>query len=273
MNFYLKFFTNDKNTNEIYEAIKDNKDIGLEIANYDAHQSKKILNIDETIKNNPTHKMYHSQNKYFMLFNYYSEKNGPIYTRMKKSWKEYWDKEFIYANSIDTKKMVIHFLPQVLPSQKDKRAGLLKQNHNFIEYLMKLSKKYNVKIYFENSFERTIEEFDFMIKYVKSNFNTDIGICYDIGHTNVWGLEKDSLKDWIDYITTHDLDIHYHIHTNDGYNDEHQSLSLHTNEPEYENHCKALKYLLNTGTVKNLTLEVDNHSFINDYEYIKSIVH
>jgi hypothetical protein len=269
LNIYIKYFINDKTTTQIIKGIDTN--ICFEIADYqknnndntDGLNSKKFI---REIDNNK--KIYHSMNKHFFIINYYGKDNS----KFIDGWKEYFVTEFEYSSSINCNKIIIHFINGALPNTKEKIKLLIKNNKEASDYLVFLSKKYNIKIYFENSFERGVEEFNLFIKYLNEEYKDfDYGICFDIGHQNVWGNYESNFKEWIEYIEKSKKDIHYHIHVNNSLQDNHQSLLYNSTNEEYKEIFQNLKYLVNKNIMKNLTLEVDNVNFEEDMLFLRNI--
>jgi len=270
MNLYYKYFIRDTQSTEYVDKLKNTNEVEyFEIADYSQNKDTIFDKIKNIYSDN---KIYHSQNKKFAFFYYYSNEESNIWNRLEKEWFNYWESEFKYSNDINCKKIIIHFLQYSYPDNKITRGKFIKNNNKYLEFLFMLSKKYNVKIYFENSFERNPEEFNDVIKYLDDNFDTDYGICYDIGHSNVWGNINATTIEWIEYIALTGKDIHYHLHTNTGMIDSHQSISKMIDKPEVDNIKLGLHKLLENKMIKNATLEVDYFKFLEDSEYLKKIL-
>jgi sugar phosphate isomerase/epimerase len=268
MNLYYKYFIRDKKSSDFLTNAKLNNDIDFfEIADYHQTKDKITENIKDIYTNN---KIYHSQNKKFGFFYYFSNQNTDIYQKLETTWYNYWEEEFKYSDSINCKKIIIHFLQYSYSNDKNIRLEFIKENYKYLKFLFSLSEKYNVKIYFENSFEKNPEEFFDVIEYIDNNFNVDYGICFDIGHANVWGNYNASVIDWVNKIEISSKDIHYHLHTNSGMLDAHQSIVAMINNQNVTNIKDGLHALLKRKMIKNATLEVDYDNFLEDAAYLRN---
>jgi len=268
MNLYYKYFIRDEKSRSFLENLKKEEKIDFfEIADYSQTTDNILNDIKELHINN---KIYHSQNKKFGFFYYYSNKDSDIYKKLEKNWFDYWEQEFKYSNSINCRKMVIHFIQYSYSNNRNTRIQFMKENYEYLKFLFNLSEKYNVKIYFENSFEKNPVEFFDVIEFINDNFKTEYGICFDIGHANVWGNNNATTIDWINDIEKSNKDIHYHLHTNSGMIDSHQSIASMIDNKGVEDIKKGLHTLLERKMINNATLEVDYDYFLEDANYLRS---
>ena len=121
------------------------------------------------------------------------------------------------AACLKADRVVIH--PGYGPMLSDEAIdGWLKRAEQPLKKLEVTASKLNVKIAFENIFDKTPHKLAHLVKQLNSK---TFGICFDIGHFNVF--TKVNLKKWLEVLGENILEVH--LHDNDGTADQHLAFN------------------------------------------------
>ncbi|MGM0600840.1 MAG: sugar phosphate isomerase/epimerase family protein [Candidatus Rifleibacteriota bacterium] len=100
----------------------------------------------------------------------------------------------------------------------DALESWLKRAEQPLKKLEEIASKANVRIAFENIFDKTPDKLARIIKHLNSE---TFGICLDIGHFNVFTTEN--LTKWLEVLGENILEVH--LHDNNGKADEHLAFN------------------------------------------------
>lgn len=159
------------------------------------------------------------------------------------------------ANRLSANQVVIHpgYGPWVLGHSL---APWLNKAEKKLTKLMDKADQYGIQLAFENIYDENPDD----LKYFLSRFpDRNIGICFDIGHFNVFS--KVSMEKWFESIG--DRIFECHLHDNDGTADQH--VAIGDGKIDYS---PLLKWLTKIKRHPILTLELPHKTHV-----IKSITH
>jgi hypothetical protein len=133
------------------------------------------------------------------------------------------------AKSLSSKYSVIHLSENQEYENKFSKKKLLTKSTENLEELNQIAIDNNYHFYLENTFQN-VEFYQELFEKVVAKNLYNIHFCFDIGHAKVWSNE--SVSNWfsfLDNLVSNEKKIHFHLHLNNGENDDHLSF------PEFEN--------------------------------------
>lgn len=125
-----------------------------------------------------------------------------------------------FSSKLDAKIIVIHpgYWPFKTPALREE---WMQRAVPEIIKLAKIAQERNIKLAFENVFDRTPEDLKALMNAVKE---PNVGVCFDTGHYNLFSSLP--MREWFEEIGEHILECH--IHDNDATADQHKPLGTGT---------------------------------------------
>lgn len=263
----FKIFPDDHidNLKSLMTAVVDNQpNAGIELAFYNTCQMSPELS-DFILSLPSKHKSLHSDHQKVSLIGL-----GSVSEKIRTKADEALLNEYQHIKDLNIKKYIIHGgVSDVYEHNfkdygyRDVEMGIKKITSLGLTPL--LEKTFESIAWFENIFEQA---------------PLTLGFCLDIGHVKLW--EKDTLENWmlfVDKINDKGHPIHFHIHNNDGTNDQHVNLSKSFVEGflvEDDTYChtNVLEWFKKThqkyGEVCLFTME--SYDALDAYPFVKMVL-
>lgn len=204
-----------------------NEQLGLEIALSNKTSAK---DAEETFKQtnfyNISNTILHLDNKKFFGFEI-----------DKKETYDHFAYEMQFVKNMDIKKTVMHYSDTM--KKADATDDKLKQD---LIQINNLSANYSVITHIENTlFEKeseftkdkdtyinaNVDFFERLFKIVREENLKNIGFCFDLGHGKV--ISSNTIPEWLNFIDNLNKDnisLHFHLHNNEGTDDDHMPFHL-----------------------------------------------
>ena len=125
--------------------------------------------------------------------------------------KERIEKCASYCNILGAKKMVLHSCFFTVSPKEDPLYGIW--SRTAADLLCEIAEKYDITLCIENVIDR---DPDIIKRLVETASHPKIKVCLDVGHTN---FSMAGIDTWMSALAPYI--VHYHLHDNRGYYDEH----------------------------------------------------
>ena len=125
--------------------------------------------------------------------------------------KERIEKCASYCNILGAKKMVLHSCFFPVSPKEDPLYGIW--SRTAADLLCEIAEKYDITLCIENVIDR---DPDIIKRLVETASHPKIKVCLDVGHTN---FSMAGIDTWMSALAPYI--VHYHLHDNRGYYDEH----------------------------------------------------
>ena len=162
-----------------------------------------------------------------------------------------------YCNILGAKKMVLHSCFFPVSPKEDPLYEIW--SRTAADYLCEVAEKYDITLCIENVIDR---DPDIIKRLVETASHPKIKVCLDVGHTN---FSKAGIDTWMNALAPYI--VHYHLHDNKGYYDEHLSAGDGTVEWKRFFELKNRLGLDNDMLLEVRTLDSAKRSFefLKDY--------
>jgi sugar phosphate isomerase/epimerase len=183
-------------------------------------------------------------------------------------------KELDVANLYKATKLIIHPEKNHAPKKLGYQYNILDLVVERLKYITSFLNKDQI-IYIENvRFE--LDFYKKLFPLIKENNITNLGFCFDIGHAKTFSLYSfDEWFEFLEYLDSIDIDIYFHIHANEGLNDEHkpyssyEDISVLNDEYFSNNMMKDLGKLFKRFNKKWFSLELMPKDIIKEIEFLE----
>ena len=182
----------------------------------------------------------------------------------KKDFVHYIETDIRLAQKLGSNKLITHFQVE---------NGIEKYFKHLIPLLEK-TYELNIQLLIENTIKTGFDDFNRLFDHLSNVSHnipiTHIGMCFDVGHANIWHQTRNNYNKYLDSLDSHIPIKHIHMHKNDGLTDSHDLIFKDSGN--FENNLDGFfQKLQRKGFLGNIILEHwpnDSLDLKNEYQVL-----